>query len=140
MTSSVGPLGFDYTDEALRILPKVEARLRHEIIDEMDETYGSRYGMAETEEGRSAVAVGKTRGGREPRQSTGTGRESEQLTNTEDTAHSGEVEELRQRVEELEEEGQELRRKLKDVREKNEELREKLEEKQESYRAEDWLG
>jgi hypothetical protein len=151
MTFSVSIFSFDYTDEALRILPKVETRIRRELVDKTDEIYGSRYGEASSSAGERV----EMRDGSQRREA-GTRASAEEFrkkTANQETASEErkelekKVETLGERVRELEDEKEELRRSLKEARETNEELREKLEKKEEeaesesdSYNAEDWLG
>lgn len=145
MTFTLGPFGFDYTDEALRILPKVETRLRRELIEEADEVYGRRYTEASSD-GRitkTEMVDGeqrRTEGG-----GTDTVKPQKETVSAKTRTLEKEIETLRVRVEELEGEKEELRKRLEEERERNEELREELEEKEtgsetESYSAEDWLG
>lgn len=145
MKSSIGPFGFDYTNEALRILPKVETRIRREVVDEVDDAYGSRYedvGSGDV----SAVASEEPRKDRKREREEPDGR----------AATDEEMEKLRESVKKLKKENEELHEELKKEREKKEELNEKLEEERErneelheeleeeggekSYKAEDWLG
>lgn len=125
METSFGPVGVDYTKEALRILPKVETRIRREVVDEVDEAYGSRYGDARSRSTGLSSVVSEA-----PHEEDAGGR----------VETDGEPQALRDRLEEMEEENEDLRRRLREERERNEELKEKLEEKRESYSAEDWLG
>lgn len=147
MTFSLGPFEFDYTDEAMRILPKVETRLRRELVEEADEIYGRMYAEAspdgrmtntEVGDGEQRQKEGERGDADEPQRATA----SAEIRNLEN-----EIERLRGRVEELEEKKEELRRRLEEERESKEELREELEKKEketksetESYSAEDWLG
>jgi len=138
MTSTLGPLGFDYTDEALRVLPKVERRLRHEIIEEVDDAYGSRYNEVDAGEGGTVATGRKEADGMSGEVEK---KETKRVTKSMASEPSGEeVEKLRRRLEELEDENKELLRRLEEERERREDLQEKLEEKRDSYSAEDWLG
>lgn len=133
MRFSLGPFDIGYTREALRILPEVEERLRLELVDELDDVYGSGYDAVGSDK-----LTGKTSEEAEVREE-----ETEEDVKVDAKAGAeadGELEKLRERVEELEEENEELREELKQEREKNEELNEKLEDKEDSYKAEDWLG
>lgn len=144
MKTSIGPVGVDYTDEALRILPKVETKIRREVVDRLDEVYGSRYGDVGPEELSAPEADGR-------RKKRGAGGQERNGDGDREVAHGkaaadGKMEKLRGRVKELEAENEKLREELNKERERNEELEEKLEnreedeENEESYKAEDWLG
>jgi hypothetical protein len=147
MTSTIGPFEFNYTDEAMRVLPLVETRLRRELVDEADEVYGRRYGGTPERDAKSIdvggghSGDGETKKGERGREAAST----ETPTPSADSDTSKEIEKLRERVDELEKEKKRLRRKLEEERESNEELRRKLEKERketesESYSAEDWLG
>lgn len=149
MTFSVSIFSFDYTDEALRILPKVETRIRHELVDKTDEVYGSRYGEASSGAGErvemrdgSQKREGGTRASAEKFRKETANREA---SSEERKELERKVETIGERMRELKDEKEELRRRLKEAREANEELREELERKDsesdsDSYNAEDWLG
>jgi|GEM_PF-1160249 len=147
MTFSVSIFSFDYTDEALRILPKVETRIRRELVDKTDEVYGSRYREASSDaDERMEMRDGsRKRKGEERASAEEFGKETanREAASEERKELERKVETLSERVRELEDEKEELRRRLKEAREKNEELREELEKKEsesDSYNAEDWLG
>jgi hypothetical protein len=141
MDTSIGPVGIDYTSEALRILPKVETKIRREAVDELDEVYGSRYGDV----GSGEIPAPGADGRRKKREAGGQGRGGD---GDREVAHGNaadeKMEKMRERLKELEAENEKLREELKEERERKDELKqsleEKEEEKQESYKAEDWLG
>ena len=157
MRFTLGPFEFDYTDEALRILPKVETRLRRELIDETDDVYGSKYAEATSEgmsrkpemrDGESGRTEDKRSGVDEVQDGTAT---DQGTGSAERRALERELEALRRRVEELEDENEQLGERLEEERKRKEELHEELEKKEkekksesesksESYSAEDWLG
>jgi len=149
MTFTLGPFEFDYTDEALRVLPKVETRLRRELIDETDEVYGRRYrryGEASSDERvtRTEMGDGEPRRNEVEREKSDT-EEPREAASAEIRSLEKEIESLRSRVEDLEGEKEQLRRRLKEERERKKELREEMEKKDtesetDSYSAEDWLG
>jgi vacuolar-type H+-ATPase subunit I/STV1 len=149
MTFSVSIFSFDYTDEALRILPKVETRIRRELVDKIDEVYGRRYGEASSDAGeRVEMRDGSQK--RKGEESASAEKFRKETANQETASEERKelekkVETLSERVRELEDEKEKLRRRLKEARETNEELREELERKDsesdsDSYNAEDWLG
>ena len=132
MTFSLGPFVFDYTDEALRVLPIVERRLRYEILDELDEEYGSRYEVVASE--RASKAVGEARkrragtaaGNSEPAETAGANTTSAASASGSDT--DKQREEIRRRVESLKEERGELRRRVERLEDEKKELRRRLNE------------
>jgi len=166
MTFTVGPLTFDYTNEAIRVLPKIEERLRQELMEEIEEVYeseslqggdetktvvetgvGTETGTRnETEAGNERGTEKDTRSGTdtEAEMDTETDRKSKTRGDGARDAPEGEgsdekVENLRRRVEELEKANERLREEKAELEDENEELRERLEETK-SYSAEDWLG
>lgn len=140
MKTSIGPVEIDYTSEALRILPEVETKIRREVVDEVDEVYGSRYGDIGSEE----LSAPETDGRRSKGKAEAQRREREVADERAGADGKIEIENLRESIDELERENEKLRGELKKERERSDELKEKLEEKeeekQESYKAEDWLG